>query len=724
MHSLLLAISMTALRLSEPLTVDGQLADAIYPRAAWSEAFAPIDRESETVNGLYEKVEEKFRTLETRVAAFVHGDDLYLAVEAPFPADVKPVAKSKSRFGGDRLDFYAVQVNGFIRLSLGADGKVSAARIDGKSLAAKPLQARGVRGRAVIGESALYGEMKVPLDVVGVKKDGRLRCNFVRAGESCGGLSTWAPVGRDLLVKERFGQLVVGTGDEKAAVAADAGDDLVFRAFHPWSNEVEVPDEAVKCVRMSGPRGARAVGSFYIRNQTDRPALYNLDVVSKDRELVRHLRIRQMDYLELRGGPTIPDPIFDLPLDAVIRVAPGAATVVWLDADCSKVSPGRHEGEIVFVPGYGKFSERKVPVELEVFKADVSEIDQSVWGYPLRGADRIRDLRDYGVNTTLLHPPYYPMPDAQGNCNYKMLDDEIAAFLENGIRKEHIRLMLYPLIQVWCKTVVDTDGTEYTFPSPGWAAVFAKRFPPFLKHLKERHGIGTDQVYFFVNDEPSGDPDDPKTSAYAAVKGAEFIRQYVPGIRTVANPWQNEPEYLDAYVKNFDVIVPFLRQMMDKRNEYESLIRRYAKCGRDIWSYTIYVKENTPHQYRQISWAHVDFGFQGPAVYYDFWDCSGDSFNSYDGKGADYNGMYRNERTNRSCPSRRMEAWYQGVIDQKLAKWCIRRLAQAKKAGKDVSVLAEELRTLVKEGNSHAADYADLRERLLAFSDKCISANK
>ena len=119
-------ISMTALRLSEPLTVDGQLADAIYPRAAWSEAFAPIDRESETVNGLYEKVEEKFRALETRVAAFVHGDDLYLAVEAPFPADVKPVAKSKSRFGGDRLDFYAVQVNGFIRLSLGADGKVSA----------------------------------------------------------------------------------------------------------------------------------------------------------------------------------------------------------------------------------------------------------------------------------------------------------------------------------------------------------------------------------------------------------------------------------------------------------------------------------------------------------------------------------------------------------------------------------------------------------------------
>lgn len=151
------------------------------------------------------------------------------------------------------------------------------------------------------------------------------------------------------------------------------------------------------------------------------------------------------------------------------------------------------------------------------------------------------------------------------------------------------------------------------------------------------------------------------------------------------------------------------------------MAKLYAQSGRDIWSYSIFLKQNRPYQYRHISWQHFAYGFGGPATFYTIIDSSSDPFNSYDGNGqADYGAMYEDVRTGLASVSLRMEAWYQGHIELRLLKWCrmhIDGLGVGRKAA-----FASRLDDLVKSAIIPRADFDALSRELLALSDRIADA--
>lgn len=107
----------------------------------------------------------------------------------------------------------------------------------------------------------------------------------------------------------------------------------------------------------------------------------------------------------------------------------------------------------------------------------------------------------------------------------------------------------------------------------------------------------------------------------------------------------------------------------------------------------------------------------------------GDPFDSYDtSKGgasaSDYNCAYRNPRTGSIAPSRRLEAWYQGLVDFKIVKWCRQRIAERTAKGEDLSKVKSGLDSLVKEADSPRCDYVKIRARLSAIAESLAGSRK
>ena len=166
----------------------------------------------------------------------------------------------------------------------------------------------------------------------------------------------------------------------------------------------------------------------------------------------------------------------------------------------------------------------------------------------------------------------------------------------------------------------------------------------------------------------------------------------------MTNPYQLNDGREQMYFDNFDVLSPFLPQLT------EELAEKYANSGREIWSYSILLKTNSPKQYRRIFWQHLHNGFTGTATVYDLFDASGDMFDSRDGgqSTADYGMAYRNYPMQKILPSRRLNAYRQGIADYRLAKWCQQKIAGSPE-------IQEEYEAIVAEGVTGNMDVAGIR---------------
>ena len=720
------ACRLQALKAAQSFAIDGDTLEQAYVEADWSRAFQVLEPESKEVNGLYLPVEPKFLKAETRVGAFFDARAVTFCFLAPFPADVPPTEE-------DAVEVHLLADAKTVRwIRVDQKGTVTSGAYDVKTL--KP-EAWTANGMAAVGRGAksFCVELSVPWSTFGKKAraKGVWRANFVRRGASCGGQSAWAPTNREELDPEKFGRLVFeGASDEKPAepLAENVGKTVFLWGDDPWTDnrpDVAAPLDRKELERLDlqGFRGMRALGAFRVSNRTERPALYNLCLDSKDADFAARVRFREVGYLELRGGEVIPDPIFDLPIGSVLRVPAKSTAVVWVDADCTGLAPGKHAGSLRFVPGYSGFDEKKLKLVLTVEKPDLGEIKMPVWYYSLGHRNQAAAstiIRDYGFNVFTLAPHvHYCPPDADGNFDFSALDDKIAALVAAGVPKDELRLMLYSMFPNWAGFAT-ADGRKLKFLESAWKEEYGKRLKAVIAHLREKHGIGYDRVFLSTNDEPKGDPDDPTTKAYAAFQGAAFVRSVDPQLRLFCNPWALEPEYLQRYIDTFDILEPYLRRFLNGTEDLAKA-KAFADSGKQIWSYTIYVKQNTVQQYRRVWWGNLDYGFGGPAAVYGFAAEAGDPFNSYDGgknTTSDYNSGYRNRRTGEQTPSRRLEAWYEGLVDMKLVAWCRNRLAARKKSGEDVTAFEEKLQALIRETNVPRGNMSAARRRLVEIAGK------
>ena len=697
-----------------PMTVDGIVNEYAYVGYDWSAPFIVFDRENAVTNGLFEPVGKPFSDLKTQCGVFTDETNLYAAVLAPCAAQ-QPPGK------GDCIGV-AVSYDGKTLLvaECDLDGRCEVWRV-GSDGAKTPLAASGVRAGVNSRKSAFDVELAIPYAAIGRtpgKAGGVWRCNVWRKGPSCGGTSSWSPVQGDMFNLDRFGRILFGAIKARGASALpeNEGKTVFLWAGERWGGNPSEPpplDEAeLGKVSLFGPRGGRLVGHFRVSNLTDRPALYSLKPQDfKKNEFARRVRFREVGNVELKGGPTVPDPIFDLPNGSVLRIPAKSTAMVWVDVDARDVKPGVHKAAVKLVPGYSKFDEKEIALEMTVGQADAWEIDMPTWTYSTRYPDNIRGLKDYRFNViNLLEPHFGPQPNSDGKRDWSMFDAAVGAMLENGTPTNQVRFLFYHLFPRWSNPR-DNQKVETRIIDAVRAGI---------AHARERFGIGVDRIWFSTVDEPHGDPDDPKSPASFAFYGARLAKRIDPDLKSWTNPYKSgEMQYLPRYLEAFDTLTPFLPVI---NNDDPTASERYAKSGKDVWSYTIYLKQNRPIQYRGISWKHLAYGFEGPAGFYTLFDSAGDMFNSYDANGAaDYGAVYKDDRTRLMSPSLRLEAWYQGHIEQRLAKWCQVHMAKVTDSAKRADFSAR-LGDIVKCATAPRPDFDDLSRKLLTLSEEIAAS--
>lgn len=776
--------------------IDGDLEESCWQEAEWSEPFLVLGAMSKTVNGLWETADPTFVKAASRSAMLFDGENLYAAIRSPFPEGMKPKAEKKtgeSIWEDDCLEFFLYPPEGdfYYQLLINANGAWQGLK---HSLSGGKIDAwnpEGLQVAAKLAEHHFDIELSLPFSSLGEKSpaSGTLWTgNFAREGKTCGGLSTWAPVGTSFLAPDRFGKFVFGSRraylenqlraldseiaklrDELPSAVRDARTSLaqalekegeergswlplhnqirslenqLIQAVNkgkthlvwqddPWANfgpDRKIPFETkeLESLKLETAKGARASASFFVSNLTDRTLMTNLMFLTdpkkkKDPKInafASKARFREVAYIELNGGRMIPDPIFELPVGAMLRVPPNTTSIVWLDIDTADLEPGNYSGTIRLYPSFSGFEQKEIKLDLRVSPVDLSRVFVLTWLYGFRDLNLFGTLKEYGFNTINPIPPHYqPVFNAEGKAEFPRLEAMIRGMVESGVPKNQLFILFYPEFRLWANQKTES-GKWVKFLEPEWKEIMTKRISLLRDWLREQ-GFGYDQYAFYPTDEPSGDPADPKSGAYFAFEGGKFLKTIDPQFRLFTNPYKLTDGRQKKYFELFEILTPNYPQMAGNR----ALIEEYRTSGREIWTYAVLEKSVPPLRYRRLFWENLDAGFEGPATFYDLFAMNGDGFNSYDSNpgsrsSSDYGAAYLNVRCSKLAPSRRLEAWYLGLVDFKTAKFCREKIAERKKAGMNTEAEEKELADIIQEGFRSGGSMELAGKRLLALAEK------
>lgn len=768
-------------KVSQTPVIDGKTDETFYKSMVWSTPFHVLGQESSLVNGLWENADSKFTENAARAVIFCDEKYVYGTFKAFFPEDTPPN-------NSDAVEFFLQPGSGTIRqVIVYAGGNSECYTYKNETSAPALWSGHGIKTAVAREKNCFSVEIAIPLASIGISQlpapGTAWKGNFARSGRSCGGLSTWAPVGsnfftpslfglffhgsvKDYLqkeirsivsefssiqdVKKKAGQMLekirqkneIGIAElEKwgndlerlrrlAVKKHNQGKKMLVWRHDPWSDfgpDLRIPiTPELKKISLFVPKGARAVSSFIVSNLTSEYNMFSVKL-AVNKKLMETVRFREGGFI--RAGKRIyPDAIFDLPLGSVVRQAPESSTLLWLDIDTRALAPGRYVSNIVLIPAYPGFKKRSILLELEVSPVDISKSPLPVWAYPLRYPRHLELLKDYGFNTSCLLPSHFiPEPGKDGKVSYDFVDTVIKTFRKQGLTEKDIYFMPYMELSRKSKIKLP-NGKTALFGSPEWKTEYGSRLKKFRDYLKDKYAIGYSQCIFYTNDEPFGDPSDPKSTASVAFEGAAFLKSVDKNFITFCNPWRiGEGGYDAAYIKRFDIIVPNLPRMREK----PAAMELYKKNPQKVWSYSVLQKLVPATVYRRISWQNMECGFHGIATFYDLFDVSGDQFFSDDPSPrnrkvtSDYATVYSNDQSLWTNPagvqfaiSRRMEAWYLGIIDFKVAEYCRNRINALKKQGINTVHFEKELNGIAKSGAIPDGNMDEAAVKLLRLAEK------
>ena len=676
-------------------TIDGKLDETIYDNVEWSASFMSLGKESTTVNALWLNAADKFAKLQTRFALITDKKDLVVAVKAPVPAGEK--ANGSGKFGGkdDFVEFFMLSDDGsFFQILVDAGGHPHTLKYAGEGSVGVKTELAGLQTAAVVEGVTYTVEIRVPLSSLGIappKTGAVLRGNVTREGSTNGGLSTWAPVGTTFNNPDRFGEFYwvdrVTTYRERmkaresaAKKLAATGKTMVFwkgNHYHSYKPTLSPdPDKLLNGVHSGEiPRGSRAIAPFMASNLGDKEFVGTFEVKG---ELAKLIRFREVGFIELKGGILVPDPIWDIPEKRVLRIRPHETVLVWFDVDSRDLKTGKYKSEVTLHPARSGFNYEKFDFELEVSDIAIADKDPIAWVWGMRDNVMRDHFRDYGFLGFGVLPNAALPKDASG---FAELDATVKEAEDLGVpRKEQFRMFWTDFQKESHWTRYNKDGKWYYFGSDYWKAEFSRRLLLLRDHMKEL-GFDYSQWALYTIDEPYGDPEKEGTTAWYAIEGAKLVKSIDPKIRIWTNPTNLgggsfrslDDGYQHHYLKWYDALCPNFERIIP----YPKVCQEYRASGKEIWTYSVRSKGGTPDSYRGDCWSLAREGFLGPATFYDLYRNSGDGYDSYDGGRVtvDYSSIYRDPRTQGFSVSRRMEAWYEGLVDMRLIH-LTERLAQ------------------------------------------------
>ncbi|MBQ4329610.1 MAG: hypothetical protein IJC27_07760 [Lentisphaeria bacterium] len=442
---------------------------------------------------------------------------------------------------------------------------------------------------------------------------------------------------------------------------------------------------------------------------------------------------------DANDGRSFYDALADLPMGQILRVPAKETAAVWFKLDSHGIKPGVYKTSIVFKSATEGFANEIIPLEVEVLPIDLGkiEIDTALYNYiqarfvNVRKAPKdelLKLLVEREVNYLFCNVPgdvdmdIYPPQDANGNpgkCDFTHLDNNINAYVKAGMPLKRMKLWFY-LAMNYPGYVLTSNGKHTLLKefSPQWEKALKSFYDQLFPHLEKKYGITPDRVAFCVVDEPCGDYNDPKSSAYLACKYAKVLRRIAPKARLMANPYDLKD---DAVTRNnlsklaecFDIIQPYSGQLTP------ALVKFIKDLNfKEYWTYNILQKIHTPDAYILKLWENMANGFSTMSPYWhvdqaDGQDglCAFDVDTNYGVRRNDYASIFCDFTSGKGIVSRRQEAFYLGGQDAKLIILC-RKLAK----GRPEAAQVEEL--VAKGASGDMQIIAECREKLLDIALK------
>ncbi len=436
--------------------------------------------------------------------------------------------------------------------------------------------------------------------------------------------------------------------------------------------------------------------SFMLTNTTGQDAAFTIIiedlkcgdlVMSKDK-----IVLREAYFIETRSHYDVADA---LPVikDNEIVVPAGQTKQIWLTILTRNVNPGKYIGDIIIKPVNNSSSLKKINLELTVYPIkfpDDVPLNTYNWAYiyswpVLKGLEKeaIADLFAHYTNTFIL-PGLYPFPevDKEGNItkplNFDMLDRALKDF--NGAR---MIASYNPFADVGTegKELARFPGAPLKFMSEEWQKAFSSWIRQIVLHKKSR-GLTYDQFFLYLFDE---------TVRPEVLEVAQLVKKIDPNILFFQTLPGGDLERFCSYIDIFCLLVADLKQQSEAnyRNEIKNLwVYDCDGPGRELSPYSYY---------RLKPWKAWKYGASGVG----FWSYMDWVDSAWDVVGVDY-GVFYDARTAPAdvprseaiIPSKRWEAWREGIEDYTYLYLLNALVIQAKGADLNEAIIKKAENTL------------------------------
>ncbi len=544
-------------------------------------------------------------------------------------------------------------------------------------------------------------------------------------------------------------------GQSFAQIALKAPTIMLYKPADAWGQSLEpdVSTRPLRLLRLRAPLNCRTTVALAVSNFTDNEFVGQLKFMDRKQGMARsdwykpfitngvarHFTVRRGFAIRDADGNRLFDPVMELPMQTVVRLAPREKAPVYCELDTHGMMPGRYYAMLMLKRAVPGFPVVRVPVEVNVLHADLDTVDADRFGYSFADStfhktrhacpQYVRRLVERGYNMLLLSTvDWFPRLDASGSWlqpDFRSVDRFADAAVAAGLAKEKMKFVVYlaqdkkSMKRDHWVGLRDHNNRLIPFGSEKWSEGICFMVETFAEHVRARYGVGRDRIYWYPVDEPSGAIDDPalESSISRAYLTAKVIKSLGRENLTMTDPL---PNFLAS--SKIETAWPRLVSVYDAIELYrphitaEKLALVNGCRPKEVWTYSIRGKQSPPSAFRLDHWANMRDGFREIVAWWHLDQTSGgDGLDSTDGGKVttDYATVYVDFDHDATMLSRRQLAADQGAEDARLIKYLLW------KCGSDAS-RRTAVQNVVKEaadaGTMNAMDAA--RARLLDLAEE------
>jgi hypothetical protein len=425
--------------------------------------------------------------------------------------------------------------------------------------------------------------------------------------------------------------------------------------------------------------------AFNIVNGTDDTIRVSVSFspLAKDQTIIpseQFITIRQAEYVYALDAGQVAD-VLVLLGDRSVSVEPGQVRQVWITVNSTDLAPGKYAASVAFrVLSPVQQSIRTMPLEFKVYPLKMPRqmtLNTYNWAYPNLSPvtkhfirEVSQDLQTHYVNTFMIHIKNLPFPSNAAAAN-RPLPPSAFVVLDDLIKSNpYVRTYL---LLLGFNSVRKDSGRFGQWMSDSWKQNFERWLRQITGHLKNR-GIGYERFALYPYDENVGD------DFFELVK---FVKQVDPNIRIFANSYGRGPtEFM-----RFSDLIDIWCLNQGKSISHPSWLEKVRTFGKEIWCYggISPAKAADPFDsYRKKPWWAFKNNFTGAG----FWCYADTTSNRWDDYGLTkghcavvYSASNAPVTTmgENIIPSRRWQAWREGVEDYQYLMTLQMKINQIKK---------------------------------------------